>query len=709
MTDRATVHRDRWGIPHLRAPDVLGLARLQGRVTAYDRAWQLEHARHRAEGSTAAYLGAAGVEWDVLARRARLADTARRAFANLDDESQAFLTAYADGVGDGLAAGAAQAPELARLDLSPGAWEPWTPVAVWLGVHLLFAGFPTKLWRDRVLTTLGDDGEPLLQLEEPLLPGSNGWLVPGARTRSGHAVVAGDPHRILENPGVYQQIHLACPGIDAFGLAVPGVPGLPHFGHAGSVAWAITNAAADTQDLYREQLRTAPDGATEARGPEGWEPVERHTEEVTVRGGDPVAVDVVETARGTVVHHLPDGDALSLRQPPRVLAASGLDCLLPLLRARTVADVDAAVDGWVEPVNVLLAADRAGDTLHRTTGRVPLRSRTASLRPVPAWESTHAWTGWHGPMPRREVPPDGVAVMANEAGASAPLGIVFAPPHRADRIRALLERRDDWDAAAMARVHTDTHAGATAALLDRLAALDPAGPAALDAGARAHRDALLAWDRRMDAASREATTYADLRAALVRRLADDPRLAALHPGDDHPTVFAPWTTPVPRLGYALERILRDGLPGTDVDAHLRAALADVAAHGAPDDVAPWGDHHRAALLHALDDGPEDATWLHGDDPAPPLGLGGDNDCVLATSSVHGVSHRCSRGPVARYVWDLADPAASRWVVPLGASGVLGDPHQRDQLEAWRTGVLLPVELDPATWTEDDLGTRASRR
>ncbi|MDP3967774.1 MAG: penicillin acylase family protein [Nocardioides sp.] len=699
MSDRATVHRDRWGIPHLRAPDVLALARLQGRVTAYDRAWQLEHARHRAEGGTASYLGADGVEWDVLARRARLVDTAQRAFAALDDESQAFLTAYADGVTDGLGAGAARAPELAHLDLAPGEWQPWTPVAVWLGIHLLFAGFPTKLWRDRVLTALGEEGEPLLQLEEPLLPGSNGWLVTGARTRSGHAVVAGDPHRLLENPGVYQQVHLACPGIDVFGLAVPGVPGLPHFGHAGSVAWAITNAAADTQDLYRERLRAGPDGTVQARGPAGWEAASRHVEQVAVRGASPVDVEVVETLRGPVVHHLPDGDALSLRQPPRVLAASGLGSLLPLLRARTVADVDAAVEGWVEPVNVLLAADRDGGTLHRTTGRVPHRSHTAGLRPVPAWEPAHAWAGWHDPMPRREVPSDGIAVMANEAGASAPLGIVFAPPHRAERIRDLLGAHDGWDATSMADVHTDTRTGSTSALLDRLTALEPT---TLAPGARAHRDALLAWDRRMEADSRRATTYADLRAALVRRLGDDPCLAALHPGADHPGLFAPWTTPAPRLAYALERVLGDGLRGVDLDAHLRAALADLAAAGAPDDAAPWGEHHRAAPLHALDADPDDGTWLHGDDPAPLLGLGGDNDCVLATTSVHGISHRCSRGPVARYVWDLGDPEASRWVVPLGASGVRGDPHQRDQLEAWRTGVLPPVELDPTTWTEDDL-------
>jgi len=33
------VRRDAVGVPHLRADDLLELARLQGRVTALDRAW----------------------------------------------------------------------------------------------------------------------------------------------------------------------------------------------------------------------------------------------------------------------------------------------------------------------------------------------------------------------------------------------------------------------------------------------------------------------------------------------------------------------------------------------------------------------------------------------------------------------------------------------------------------------------------------------
>jgi penicillin amidase len=64
---------------------------------------------------------------------------------------------------------------------------------------------------------------------------------------------------------------------------------------------------------------------------------------------------------------------------------------------------------------------------------------------------------------------------------------------------------------------------------------------------------------------------------------------------------------------------------------------------------------------------------------------------MSTASLPGLTDVCVRGSAARYAWDLADRSASGWVVPLGASGVLGDPHHHDQLPLWLRGELAPVE------------------
>src|SRR5690606_16594904 len=148
---------------------------------------------------------------------------------------------------------------------------------------------------------------------------------------------------------------------------------------------------------------------------------------------------------------------------------------------------------WAEPVNVIMAADTDGDTLHRVAGRVPVRAEENRVRPVPGWEPGHAWQGWHEPP--RDGLTDGVAVMANPRGPAAPLGVEFAPPHRAERIATLLSRRSRWSAADMSAIHTDTHLASAAPLLDHLAALDPG---ALTEPAAALRDRLLHWNRHMD-------------------------------------------------------------------------------------------------------------------------------------------------------------------------------------------------------------------
>ncbi|MFE0581180.1 penicillin acylase family protein [Streptomyces sp. NPDC058874] len=693
-------------MPHLRAPDELGLAYAQGRVTAFDRAWQLEVERHRAEGSSASFLGRESVAWDRFARQSRLADTARLCHEALvadDPATAAWLRAYVDGVNEGLAAGAARDERFARTGLAPSSWEPWVPLAIWIATHILFAGFPTKLWRERVARALGDETLTLFATDGPRIAGSNGWMVPGERTTTGAAIIAGDPHRFIEDPGVYQQIRLSCPDYDVLGLAVPGIPGLAHFGHTGSAAWAITNAMSDYQDLYVERLRRDEEGAVEALGPDGaWEPVARHTETITVAGGADVEVEVLETARGPVIVHA-DGDlgadpaagaadpgradgstqTLSLRYPPRVRRDLGFAALPALLRARTVADIDRALDGWAEPVNVVHAADTEGGLLHRVAGAVPLRHPANRLRPVPAWEPEHAWRGW-APTPAEPV--QGFAVMANARGIASPLGVEFAPPHRADRIRELLSGSADWSPTAMADVHRDTHLASAEPLLALLPAFEGLSPAA-----RELRMRLLSWDRRMEAGSTDAAVFSAFRTATVRRLAADPVFADLAGAPAGPAVFHPWLHLVPKIGYALEGLLNSSLlPELDRAAHVRAALEETAAAGSLD--VPWSQVHRLAPWQAVPD-PAGPEWP---------GLGGDHDCVNATSSVPGFTDLTARASAARYVWDLARREDSLWVVPLGADGVGGTPHHHDQLPLWARCELVPVVTDWTRLTKESI-------
>ena len=621
----ARIHRDRYGIPHLRAGSVLDLAHAQGTATAQDRTWQLEWLRLRAMSGTAAVVGGELNEaWDDFATRMRVVDTAQRAFEACGDETRAFVTSYVEGVNAALARiDHAAIPELAHLGHVAGEWEPWTPLANFLAQHVLFGTIGTQLWERTATAVLGDDARLLVHEGVPPA-GSNAWAVGGARTRSGFPMIGGDPHRNLEQPGGYQQVRLVCDGDDAFdvaGLCFVGVPGVQHFGHAGEVAWGLTNGCGDYQDVVDvDPDRALPD-------------------------------DLLPLAPG-----------LAVRTTSSTLGDLGFDTLLPLLRARSVDDVDRAFDHWVQPVNNLLIADRAGTVRYRIAGRVPTR------------DADGGWTGWLADPHRHDAGPREAIISANERRGpqSAEIGTAFAPPFRADRIRDLLADRDDLTVDDFVAIHND-------ALLPAAAVLTRLVPGAFDS-----------FDGIMAAGSAEAARFAAWRSALVRRLAGDPALASLveaSAAQQHGSLFAAGFDPVLRVGLALPTLAAEALAGRppfgiDVVAHARAALDELATVDVP---ATWGETHLATIPHALADHGYDAGIA-----TPPVS--GDQDAVRTTGSYPAISDAATRGAVARYVWDLADRGAGGWVVPTGASGLPG-PHYDDQLDPWVHGELVPIVDD----------------
>ena len=276
-------------------------------------------------------LGADGVLWDRFSRQCRIDDTARRCFDTLDADTQRWC-ALRGRRQRGARRRPRGGPEFEEPGTAPDRGSPWTPLGVFLVQHILFATFPNKLWRAHVARTLGPDAVALFSIEAPVWSGSNAWAVTAGRPRRGAPLIAGDPHRLIELPGVYQQVRLACPEFDVVGFAFPGVPGLPHFGHAGDVAWAITNAMADYQDLYDEELRRSADGGSRRAAPSAGNRRRGRRDDPWSEAARPRTVEVVETARGPVIAGGPDGGALSLRVPARVEGRLGFDALLPLLR-----------------------------------------------------------------------------------------------------------------------------------------------------------------------------------------------------------------------------------------------------------------------------------------------------------------------------------------------------------------------------------------
>lgn len=89
--------------------------------------------------------------------------------------------------------------------------------------------------------------------------GSNFWLVSGAHTASGFPLIANDPHRSLEAPVVFYEVHVTvradsgAGAMNAWGVTFAGVPGIAQ-GCNDRVCWGSTVNPLDVTDVFQERL-----------------------------------------------------------------------------------------------------------------------------------------------------------------------------------------------------------------------------------------------------------------------------------------------------------------------------------------------------------------------------------------------------------------------------------------------------------------------
>ena len=243
----------------------------------------------------------------------------------------ALLEAYARGVNAAIAGyGIALPPEFLLLRHRP---EPWRPVDC-LRLQKLLALTLSGNWRQELLRArlaqrlrpdqLADlwpgeepggpitmaaalDGLPLDALAAALPPappaglGSNVWVAAGSRTASGQPLLANDPHLPLQMPGQWYLAQIEAPGLSVIGATLPGLPFVV-LGRNRELAWGFSTTGSDTQDLFIERVDPADPGRYLAPG--GGEPFAVRREEIAVRGGAPVPLEIRGTRHGPVVSDL---------------------------------------------------------------------------------------------------------------------------------------------------------------------------------------------------------------------------------------------------------------------------------------------------------------------------------------------------------------------------------------------------------------------
>ena len=719
-------------MPHIQAETAHDLFLAQGFVVAQDRLWQLELNRRVATGRLSELVGSRALATDRFLRRLGFARLADLELPLLDEEERAAIQAYADGVTAYLDQSRWRLPPeflilgIKNRGLRP---EPWTvrdslAFAKYLA-WMLSPNWDNEIVRARLIAELGFEataaldpaGEALraagcphevdygpvdwnfgldttdLSITPPAGQ-SNNWAIAGARTSSGAPLLANDAHLRPSQPGTWYEVHLRGGGYDVAGMNIPGFPGVV-VGHNQRIAWGVTVAMADVQDLVVH--RFDPGDPDRYQGPEGWRKVTRLVETIRVAGSRMPIEEVVRlTDDGPILNPIRTSGSsyqLTLRSAP--LAPAHLArALLALNRAAGWADFQAALADWSAPALNFVYADTDGAIGTQLAGWIPRRRSGSGLLPVPGWLAEYRWDGLipFADLPRSDHPADGICATANNRQTPPdypfPISHEWTDDSRHERIHRQLTARPIITRGACQALQIDCHSQAGLDLLRALEGLEA------EPGAEAEALALLrAWDGQVSRGSDGAAIYEVLRNRLFWQLGAHRVSAQLRDhylGKGWHPVLNPVNTFPGRSGSLLRRWIAEARQRGEFDevqraaqVSLREAVAYLSARLGTDPSSwQWGRLHKITFCHALGDQP----WLGRLWNVGPSATDGDSETVLQTA-VDPWAPFAATGwaPSFRMVVDLGDFDRSVAVLPTGQSGHPLSRHYRDQHDLFLAG------------------------
>ena len=717
------VRFDGFGVPHILAGSGEDAWLAVGYLQARDRLWQMELYRRAASGRLSELLGEATVAIDQRFLTLGLRRAAEREWEQTPPGLRAAFESYAAGVNAVASSGRARLPiEHQLLRIEP---EPWSPIDS-LAISKLFAwrlgeNHRAELLRFALAEEIGPRAHELFPDSPewaPVIAGarsarargakatyppglewlspdaqalSNSWVVHGSRTASGRPLLANDPHLAIEMPSVWWEAHVAANDFDVAGVTIPGIPFVV-IGHNARIGWGLTNAGADVQDFFVEQLDPS---RQHYRVGEEWVPLEVQRHEIRVRGRrSPLVFEVRSTRHGPVGN--PDdwdeiyaGDAppperlgdtvLALKWQP-VLEANSSAAFDQLARAGSWEAFVDAVRQFSAPAQNFVYADVDGNIGYAMSGLLPVRSGSDGVLPVSGASRDADWHGWVdiSRLPAVLNPPSGQIVTANNEVARGLAYVItrdWAAPFRAQRIAALLGDRRGLDVTAMQEIQADIISPSADLVLK-----------AIDVPESVKE--LRTWDRRVDhrpvsllyEAFEEALwwrTFADemsgpLYGRFYRYCARE-RLAGLHAviADRQSPWFDDRTTPdvVETRDDVVNRAADDAIGG------LRAR------YGAPAGWR-WDEAHAVKFSHPLSGGGWVLDRFFSRGPVP---VGGHSTTINKTTTDLRHPYATSEAASYRLILDVGAWDASLGVNITGESGHPLSPHYFDQNGLWRQG------------------------
>jgi penicillin amidase len=676
-------------VPFVEAETDDDLAFGLGLVHAHLRLGQMELMRRLARGRISEMVGGFGFALDRLVRTFDIGRAVPDIVATMPAETRTWLESFARGINHVVERAPELPLEFSLLDLKPEPWSIADVVAlgrliaadvnwiVWMRLLKLrdvTPGWP-KLWKRLLRHDLSsyassDKGKHVDVLAGTALrSGSNSFVVAGARSQSGAALIANDPHLSIVLPNAWLLAGMKSPSHHAVGMMVPGIPFVA-IGRNPWIAWGGASLHAASSDLVELPENT---------------PLNERIETIAVRGEAPRTLRVRESQFGPVVSDLPN---LRVRDATLALrwmghrASDEFTAMLNVGRARNWQEFRQAFAHYDLPGLEMNYADVSGHIGQVLAVRLPQRPNASPddifSPPDNGWDNLQG----SAELPARYDPPEGFLASANgrpwfdKGDSEIVVSFHFSPGDRTHRLAQLLRFKSTYSTTDLMTIQRDVHLNVRLHKAFLLSWMGTMRPRPLSEQERAFYLVIKFWNGNYDAGSKGALAFELLLFHLARNLIPQSRAQAYD---------AAWGT---------RTLIWEDIVAAEPS--LRAQALVQAVRQARRDLArglEWGRIHRLRLIHPLGNLPLIGRRFRFAD----LPASGTSETLMKTA--HGITNRCHvarYGSVARHISDLADPDANLFALLGGQDGWFGSTTFADQVELWRRGEYVSVPLQPET-------------
>jgi acyl-homoserine-lactone acylase len=428
---KATIYRDRFGVPHVYGPTdadcVFGFVYAQ----AEDYFWQIEDNYIHALGRASEAYGEKSLPDDLLNRALEIPRLSREEFERSPARTKAFSQSVADALNYYLKTNPRVKPRLLTH------FEPWYPIA--FGRFALYQSFiyqKSGLNPSDILPVVEEVREkktgavrlsPAAQRELLALEndrrgmaehiGSNMWAIRPSKSTSGNALLFINPHQPFFGPGQWYEGHLVSgEGWDLSGACFFGTP-FPTIGHNPYLAWSHTVNNPDIVDTFAMAFDDKTDPLKYRFG-SGTRNAVAWVDTISVGSQSGVTERQFrfrKTHQGPLVA-IRDGKPLAIRLA-KLDQGGAIDEWYAMGKAKNVGEFRAAMQPCAIPMFNAMAADTSGNIFYVYNGAVPKRStRFDWSKPVDGSDPETDWQGFHkfDELPQMENPSCGFLQNCNQ-------------------------------------------------------------------------------------------------------------------------------------------------------------------------------------------------------------------------------------------------------------------------------------------------------